>query len=208
MGVSAKEMMISKKALLIPGILACMEACFMPALGGDARMAAPRPSDGRAPYVLDVLRRSRTGLSSVEEAHLAEVILRESAAYEMDPLLVLALMKTESEFYNWSKSLKGAVGLMQILPSTGRALARELSLDWDGEGTLFNPYINVKMGIHYLSALNGRYNDTATTLAAYNAGPTGAAYMARRGDPPARFAARVLGNYRDMKEGAEERLDG
>ena len=74
-------------------------------------------------YVRDVLKESRTGLGSLEEFKLAEVILFESVSHRIDPLFVLALIKTESTFYNWSRSDNGAVGLMQIRPATGEELA-------------------------------------------------------------------------------------
>lgn len=147
-------------------------------------------------YVTYVLGKYRTGLGIKEEERLAKVILGEAEAYDIDPVFVLAIIKTESAFYNWSRSVKGAVGLMQILPRTGKMVAEDLGLKWDGEGTLFNPYMNVKLGIHYFSYLRARHgNDTKKTLAAYNIGPiSGDEYV------PQAFANRVLANYRELKE--------
>src|SRR4030066_1144821 len=117
------------------------------------------------------LGRYRTGLGPHEELKLAKVIFAESLRYEMDPLFVLALIKTESAYYNWSKSFTGALGLMQIRPETGEELAGQLKLEWNGEQTLLDPYLNVRMGVHYLSSLHKRYNDMDFSLAAYNVGP-------------------------------------
>lgn len=152
-------------------------------------------------YIKGELRSHRTGLSAAEEGRLAHHIHKESRAYSLDPIFVLALIKTESRYNNWSRSGKGAMGLMQILPDTGREMAEDLSLPWKGKETLLNPYVNVKLGIHYYSALRERfYNDTRITLSAYNAGPSRI-----RADRNASrtFALRVLDNYRELKEKAE-----
>lgn len=167
----------------------------------------PEPARGADPsrhYVLNVLRENRTGLGSIEELKLAEVILVESLAHKMDPLFVLALIKTESTFYNWSRSFKGAVGLMQILPATGEELAGELNLRWRGQETLFDPYTNVRMGVHYFSRLKRRYKDLDVTLAAYNVGPGRIDARLQEGaELDAGYSRRVMDNYRKYKERAE-----
>ncbi len=151
-------------------------------------------------YIKGELRSHRTGLSAAEEGRLAHHIHRESRAYSLDPIFVLALIKTESRYNNWSRSGKGAMGLMQILPDTGREVAEDLMVEWKGSDTLLNPYTNVKLGIHYYSALRERFNnDTRVTLSAYNAGPSRV-----RADRNASrtFAQRVLDNYKELKERA------
>lgn len=85
----------------------------------------------------------------------------ESRNYNIDPLWTAALIKTESGFRRTARSEKGALGLMQIRLSTGKGIAEELRLGWDGEKTLLNPYNNVKMGLHYLSWLFERYDKDA-----------------------------------------------
>ncbi|MBI5885345.1 MAG: lytic transglycosylase domain-containing protein [Deltaproteobacteria bacterium] len=158
-----------------------------------------------AAYVHDVVASSRTGLGATEEARLAQVIVGESEAHNLDPLFILALIKTESEFNNWSRSSKGALGLMQIMPSTGRELAGALSLDWRGEATLLDPYTNVKIGVYYFNTLKSRYNhDTKLSLAAYNAGPRRVRELMQSGSPVGEaFSARVLAHYNEMKERSE-----
>lgn len=152
--------------------------------------------------VLRILKDYRTGLSTTEEMRLAGVIVEESGRYGIDPLLVLALIKTESTFYNWAKSNKGAVGLMQIKPSTAAPVARELNLAWEGERSLYNPYLNVKLGIHYFSYLKDRYRmDTGYALAAYNSGPTYLSSRLRNGEgAPIVYRRKVIANYKKLKE--------
>jgi soluble lytic murein transglycosylase-like protein len=192
-----------KKVLAAFCLALVIEAGVMPAF--SSRFVALLPQADRdasmLDYVRSVLKENRTGLGSIEELKLAETILVESVTNKLDPLFVLALMKTESTFYNWSRSFNGALGLMQILPSTGRELAGELNLKWDGEGTLLDPYANVKMGVRYFSKLQDRYKDTETSLTAYNVGPGRVDSAAE--ELPQVFARKVLSNYRYFKERAD-----
>lgn len=192
-----------KKALGVLCLALIIEAGVMPSFG--SRFVALFPSTDRDEsmlgYVRNVLSENRTGLGSIEELKLAEVILVESVTHKIDPLFVLALMKTESTFYNWSRSFNGAIGLMQILPSTGQELASEIKLKWEGESTLLDPYSNVKLGVRYFSKLKHRYKDTETSLTAYNFGP-GRVDEEEQAESPF-FARKVLSNYRYYKERAD-----
>lgn len=193
-----------KKAIGALCLALVIEAGVMPSFG--TRFVALLPSvekdeEGMLNYVRGILRENRTGLGAIEELKLAEVILVESVTNKIDPLFVLALMKTESTFYNWSRSFSGALGLMQILPSTGQELAEELNLKWEGDATLLDPYANVKMGVRYFSKLKRRYKDTETSLTAYNFGP-GRVDGEEDTESPA-FARKVLSNYRYFKERAD-----
>ncbi|MBI5903080.1 MAG: lytic transglycosylase domain-containing protein [Deltaproteobacteria bacterium] len=196
-----------KNGLALLFLFSLMAAYAMPSLGVNFRSSSSRRASDKNTMnaVLDILRENRTGLASAEEFKLAQVITGESEAHRIDPLFILALIKTESTFYNWSRSLNGALGLMQILPSTGRGIASELNLKWAGNETLLDPFMNVKMGIHYFSTLKDRFNDdTARTLAAYNIGPTYLSSNMDAGmDVTGGFVKKVLENYRDMKERVE-----
>lgn len=190
-----------RRPFFILGLTAAIGAGALPSIDGNMlrNLYKGELSDSETfGYALEIIRENRTGLSSTEEVRLAKVILGEASANNLDPIFVLAVIKTESTFNNWSRSVKGALGLMQIMPSTGRSLARELHLKWDGEATLLDPYLNVKMGIHYLVSLRGHYNDdTKMTLSAYNIGPT---YL--DDEAPQGFANKVLANYWELKERA------
>lgn len=188
----------AKKAVLVLGLTVFFHAAALP-------WALPFGSGPAAlDHVLDVLRENKAGLGPVDEEKLAEVILVESGRYKLDPLFVLALIKTESNFETLSRSLRGALGLMQIIPFTGEALAGELNLKWRGPETLLDPYANVRMGIRYISSLTERFNDINASLAAYNAGPTYFASKTMAGEMVAEnYVNRVLDNYKDFKERSE-----
>jgi hypothetical protein len=122
--------------------------------------------------IIGVLERYPTGLADVTKEQLAEVIYEEANRHNQDPRFILALIAVESEFHNWSVSEKGAKGLMQIMPYVAKSLAHELGIEWSGDRTLFNPYLNIRMGTYYLSRLILDFKDIRAGLTAYNYGPT------------------------------------
>ena len=86
--------------------------------------------------------------------------------------LVLALLFVESSGYNFAVSPVWARGLMQIMPPTGEELARRLGKPWPGPDVLFDPALNVELGMTYLRQLLDRYDGhLEQALTAYNAGP-------------------------------------
>ena len=122
--------------------------------------------------IRSILESRQTDLASVTKEDLAEAIYDECTRYDYDPKVILALIDMESNFYNWAVSKKGAKGLMQIMPEVAQSLAQQLGIEWMGDRTLFNPFLNVKMGVFYLSQLVKDFEDMGTALTAYNYGPT------------------------------------
>jgi soluble lytic murein transglycosylase-like protein len=133
--------------------------------------AAAAANATAADEIETLLSRYMTGLAPFELRRAAEAVLRESARNRIDPKLVLAVMHTESGFYNFARSPVGALGLMQIMPATGEMLAREAGLDWSGPDALFAPELNLRLGTRYLALLHARYGTWQRALAAYNWGP-------------------------------------
>lgn len=144
-----------------------------------------------------ILSGFKTGLKSIENRRLIDFIHLESRRYGFDPELILALIYTESSFYNWSESKKGALGMMQIIPSTGREMAEIDTISWTGEKEgLFDPFLNVRLGIRYLHYLTQQFPDLYTALTAYNYGPTRVKQWIRHGEKmPTRYANRILTTY-------------
>ena len=89
----------------------------------------------------------------------------------LDPFLVAALARQESEFNPKAVSVSSARGLIQIMPSTGRELSRQLRIKPYSTAKLFQPQVNLQLGTFYLKSvadsLEGRWE---AALAAYNAG--------------------------------------
>ena len=149
--------------------------------------------------ILEVLERQPTGLANVTKEELAEVIYEEATRYNYDPKFILALIATESEFYTWAVSEKGAKGLMQIMPYVAESLAQDLGIEWSGDRTLFNPYLNIRMGIHYLSRLMLDFKDVEVALTAYNYGPTYVKGLIERKERiPRQYYHKFLTAYRSI----------
>ena len=102
-----------------------------------------------------------------------ELISENCRLYEVDPFLVVALMKAESRFYSGAHSRVGAMGLMQIMPETGKWIAEKMGLDDYQADNLYQPRYNIPMGIWYISYLYEKFDyNKVKVLAAYNAGAT------------------------------------
>ena len=97
-------------------------------------------------------------------------IRKHSIARGLDPYLVAALIAQESTFDPKARSGANAWGLMQIVPATGRRLARALKIRRFTTATLTNPDINIRMGTLHFSELVRKYGGTHYALASYNAG--------------------------------------
>ena len=140
-------------------------------------------------------------MTESEIAQLARTIVKESRRHDIDPALVLAVIHVESRFGAYVVSPVGAMGLMQILPSTGAELAVREGIIWRGPQTLFDPIVNVRLGVAYLKELTDRYGDTTLALAAYNWGPGRIDRRLRRGTPmPKIYPALVFEAYTAHRE--------
>ena len=93
-------------------------------------------------------------------------VAQAAAECGLEEELIFAVIRTESNFRPAAVSRAGAVGLMQLLPSTA-AFAESLC---GGGADLFDPSQNIRLGSHYLRYLLMRFDDEALALAAYNAG--------------------------------------
>jgi soluble lytic murein transglycosylase len=105
-----------------------------------------------------------------------DLIVPEARAQGLDPYLVAGIIRRESAFNPSVESGAGAIGLMQIVPETGRSLAREVGLAGFEPEMLKRPEVNVHLGTRYLEHMLERYDRVLPlVLSAYNAGPTRAA---------------------------------
>lgn len=102
-----------------------------------------------------------------------EAILESSARHGVDPLLVCAIISCESGWDAQAQSAAGAVGLMQLMPSTSQELADYGLVDvWGYDPTqLTDPATNIEYGCAYVAQLQSQLGSTDEVIAAYNAGP-------------------------------------
>ena len=95
-----------------------------------------------------------------------------SSAASISPTWAYGIARSESLFMRDVRSSAGAIGLMQLMPATGRDVAREINLPYSGMTTLTDPEANIRLGTSYLGKMAERFNGNAVlATAAYNAGP-------------------------------------
>ncbi|MBM9529872.1 lytic transglycosylase domain-containing protein [Desulfoprunum benzoelyticum] len=122
-----------------------------------------------------------------------QYIKRVGSMYNVDPYLIKAVIRTESDFNHRAVSSKGAQGLMQLMPGTAADLRVE---------NPFNPGENIDGGVRYLRSLLDTFdNNLILSLAAYNAGP---GLVKRAGGVPRipetiDYVRKVMSNYRMYK---------
>jgi soluble lytic murein transglycosylase len=99
-------------------------------------------------------------------------IIENARTNNLSPTMIFSLVRQESIFDENAVSPAGAVGLMQIMPATGRRIATEIRDSWRSHQKLFDPATNVRYGTHYLKSLLDTFDHNfALAAAAYNAGP-------------------------------------
>jgi soluble lytic murein transglycosylase len=95
-----------------------------------------------------------------------------SSDASISPTWAYGIARSESLFMPDVRSKAGAIGLMQIMPATGREVARGIRLPYSGINTLTNPDSNIRLGTSYLGQMAQRYSgNPVLATAAYNAGP-------------------------------------
>lgn len=112
--------------------------------------------------------------SQIPPSKLQDKVYRIAQKYGVDPVLIMAMIKVESNFMPYAVSSAGAVGLMQLLPSTARHL---------NVGDLYTPNENIEAGVRYFKYLYTLFKgDYIKAIAAYNAGEQ--AVIKYNGIPP------------------------
>jgi soluble lytic murein transglycosylase len=102
--------------------------------------------------------------------HYSAIVRGHAANYHLDPAFLAAVIEAESKFDPNARSRAGAVGLMQLTPSTAKGIAQYTGGHDFRLTDLTNPEINVRYGAWYLRHLLNRYGNERLALAAYNAG--------------------------------------
>ena len=95
-----------------------------------------------------------------------------SSKASISPTWAYGIARSESLFMRDVRSSAGAIGLMQLMPATGRSVAKALQLHYTGLDTLTDPENNIRLGTGYLGQMEERYGgNLVLATAAYNAGP-------------------------------------
>jgi soluble lytic murein transglycosylase len=111
-------------------------------------------------------------------------IVRDRAHAEgLDPALLAAVIYEESKFHATARSSSGAIGLMQLTPSTAQGIALRTGGTAFRVSDLTNPAINIRYGAWYLGDLLRKYRNQRLALAAYNAGQGNVDRWLKAGSP-------------------------
>ena len=95
-----------------------------------------------------------------------------ASRYQLDPAWIFGVMRQESAFMSDARSPVGALGLMQLMPATGRLTAKQYKLPRPSTHSLLQAGTNIQIGSGYLKRVLDRFNNnTVLATAAYNAGP-------------------------------------
>ena len=122
-----------------------------------------------------------------------EALNTQSKANGLDPALVASLIRQESNFNPRATSPVGARGLMQLMPSVGRTIARSKAIPGYTDESLYDPTVNITLGTQHLSGLFRRTSQLERVLAAYNAGESRVARWITKGGvgDPEMFTERI-----------------
>lgn len=159
--------------MIVRIILVCLFLSFFPSYGHTAVYGyVDEVGTYHFTNIIPVGKKFRTIISdkiksivirNIDNTSYDSIIMQHATMHGIDPLLVKAVMKTESNFNPKAVSHKGARGLMQLMPDTARLV---------NVGDPFDPEDNIKGGTRYLKYLDDIFaGNLELILAAYNAGP-------------------------------------
>jgi len=168
------------------------------AVGGvEAATKAPLKTVAEAPKQLTVVTEQVREDFFAKEVPFGSLIYREAKKNDVRPELVAAVVQAESRFKPTARSGAGAIGLMQLVPRTGR---------WMGARDLTNPAQNVAAGAKYLKYLNERFDGNETkVIAAYNAGEGNVKRFG--GVPPFRETRNYVAKVRTYEKEFADRVE-
>lgn len=137
---------------------------------------------------------SVTNSEIVTSRKIIQIVNEETNKYNLNYFRVLALIVAESRGNPLAKSKVGALGLMQIMPETGKIIARGRNEPWRGINSLYDIQVNIAYGTWYYNYLLQVFQgDTVATIAAYNWGPEHIKSRLRKGQKlPQVYPKKVL----------------
>lgn len=129
----------------------------------------------------EILNERAVELDPLQVEGVARAVAKAEQEHGLPALLVLALIEQESHFRPKARGPGGSLGLMQLMPSSARAIAREHGISWQGAHTLHDPVKNVHLGVLYLAQMRDLFGSIDLAMAAYNIGPAAVQKRLARG---------------------------
>ncbi|KYG67726.1 lytic murein transglycosylase [Bdellovibrio bacteriovorus] len=171
-------------------------------LGSDYKGSGAQKVEGTATLnemIYDKVQSSLAPRWKGQARNISRTVITEAAKHNLDPVFVLAVIKTESKFNPLALGRFGEIGLMQIKPDTAEWIAKKFKLPWNGKKTLENPSANIRIGLAYMSYLRGKFDKKAVKyVSAYNMGPLNVRRLLAKNMKPAEYNSRVMKNYGEI----------
>lgn len=165
--------------------------------GAEQAATAPLQAVANAPQKMALITEQVREEFFKKEVPFGSLIYREAKKNNLRPELVAAVVHAESKFKPTARSGAGAVGLMQLVPRTGR---------WMGARDLTNPVQNIAAGTKYLKYLNERFDGNETkVIAAYNAGEGNVKRFG--GVPPFKETRKYVSKVRNYEKEYRNRVE-
>ncbi|MBD3169205.1 MAG: transglycosylase SLT domain-containing protein [candidate division Zixibacteria bacterium] len=159
--------------------------------------------------IFQIIEDFQFGFTPQEKDVISDAIYTQSKRLGYDPLLLMALILTESSFHKGQESYMGAQGLMQVKPSTGLWLSKKYKRPWRGERTLFEPRYNIHVGSYYLFELIHKFKDVKKALVAYNIGENALKGKLRLKEKiPQSYVTKIRKHYKMLKEAYPDSMFG
>lgn len=134
-----------------------------------------------------------------QAAPLANLVIQESNKYQLDPIFIMAIIAQESSFRPKARGPVGEIGLMQLRPSTAAHIAKKMGLAFHGDKTLEQPFVNLKIGIAYVSQLRHSFKGKAKHyISAYNMGSRNVRRLVASAQAPNEYSSKVMKKYEGL----------
>lgn len=146
-----------------------------------------------ADYIKKYIQQENPNLNA---ASLTQALLKVSREHGYDPVFLLAVIKTESQFNPNTVGSAGEIGLMQIKPSTASWICKKKKVKWLGKSELKNPEYNILVGAHYFNYLKKTLNSKSMRyINAYNMGINNLQRMPASSQMKHPYYGKVISNY-------------
>ncbi|MBC7753163.1 MAG: lytic transglycosylase domain-containing protein [Moraxellaceae bacterium] len=153
-------------------------------------------------YIEEYLRKNGRQLAS---ADVVKTLIEVSRINQYDPIFLMAIIKTESQFRPHAIGSAGEIGLMQIKPDTAKWICEKKGMKWKGKNSLKNPQYNIEVGALYFKYLKKSLRSRAASyITAYN---TGMGQLSRMPSSEVKnnvYFSKVLYNYLSIYKELEE----
>lgn len=189
--------------LALPGSVADHSAATRH-VGLEPVVLAPQPAEldhNGIPALYALLSQCPARLKERERWEIAAAIDKEARHWGYDPVFVLAMVEVESGCSPRARGTHGSLGLLQMIPDTADAMAREANLPELEAASLTRPVLSLHLGLRYLAQLERDFGDPHVALAAYNMGPGRVAQIGRKRARNARYVQKILERYEELLAG-------